>query len=199
MPKNTNEIQALIKRVSGQESSLNMLMEFERTLDATNLYAYRNWMSGELVEGPVIDRYWFTTTWMYPFKLMPDPSGSVRLLKFGCKVSYKKDTLKEPTRVFSGDDLKDGQAGERKQAKIIKKPVWLVTIEMPRKFVDEAQDAMLEFEDGQIDVEDITAAYDEDLGDEEISKEQEDIDAEGDAREAEFAGPGEAPAEEEQF
>jgi len=199
MPKNTNEIQALIKRVSGQESSLNMLMEFERTLDAANLYAYQNWMSGELVEGPVIDRYWFTTTWMYPHKLMPDPAGSLRLLKFGCKVSYKKDTLKEPTRVFSGEDLKDGQSSERKQAKILKKPVWLVTIEMPRKFVDEAQDAMLEFEDGAIDVEDITAAYDEDLGDEETSKEQEDVNAEADAREAEFAGPGEIGAEEEQF
>ena len=199
MAKNTNEIQALIKRVSGQESSLNMLMEFERTLDATNLYAYQNWMSGELVEGPVIDRYWFTTTWMYPHKLMPDPAGSLRLLKFGCKVSYRKDTLKEPTRVFSGEDLKDGQSGERKQAKIIKKPVWLVTIEMPRKFVDEAQDAMLEFEDGAIDVDDITAAYDEDLGDENESKEQEDISAEGDAREAEFAGEPEIGAEEEQF
>ncbi|MEE8233907.1 MAG: hypothetical protein V3R41_04425 [Gammaproteobacteria bacterium] len=199
MPKNTNEIMSLIKRVSGQESSLNMLMEFERTLDATNLYAYQNWMSGELVEGPVIDRYWFTTTWMYPHKLMPDPAGSLRLLKFGCKVYYRKDTLKEPTRVFSGEDLKSGQYGERKQAKIIKKLVWLVTIEMPRKFVDEAQEAMLEFEDGAIDVDDISAAYDEDLGDEEISKEQNDINAEDDAREAEFAGPGAAPAEEEQF
>jgi len=56
---------------------------------------------------------------------------------------------------------------------------------MPRKFVDEAQDAMLEFEDGAIDVDDITQAYDEDLSDDETAKEQ-DVGAEGDAREAEF-------------
>lgn len=195
MPKNTNEIMSLIKRVSGQETSLDMLMQMEKTLDDTNLYAYKNWMSGELVDGPTIGRYFFTTTWMYPYKLMPDPAGSLRLLKYGCKVTYKKDTLKEPTRVFSGEDLKDGQAGERKQAKIIKKPVWLVTIEMPRKFVDDAQDAMLEFEDGQVDVEDINAAYDENLGDDETAKEQEDVSAKGDAREAEF----EEPAPEEQM
>ena len=99
MPKKTNDIMALLKRVSGQTSSLDMLMEFEKTLDDANLYAYQNWMSGELVEGPVINRYWFITTWMYPYKMMPDPEGSLRLIKYGCKVSYVKDTLLEPTRV----------------------------------------------------------------------------------------------------
>ena len=64
-------------------------------------------------------------------------------------------------------------------------PVWLVQIEMPRKFVDDAHDALLQIEDDEIDVEDITAAYDEDLGGEEDSKEQ-DVSAENDAREAEF-------------
>ena len=126
MAKNTNEIMALIKRISGQETSLNMLMEFERTLDNTNLYAYKNWMNGELVEGPVIDRYWFTTTWMYPYKMMPDPKGSLRLLKYGCKVSFTEDTLKEPSRVLGRDDLQSGIDDAQKKATIIKKKVWLV-------------------------------------------------------------------------
>jgi hypothetical protein len=188
MPKKVNDIMALLKRVSGQTSSLDMLMEFEKTLDDANLYAYQNWMSGELVEGPTINRYWFITTWMYPYKLMPDPEGSLRLIKYGCKVSYAKDTLLEPTRVLDPvKDIKDGPASAAKQAKIEHKPVWLVTIEMPRKFVDEANDALLQFEDGEIDVEDINAAYDEDLGGEEESKEQ-DVSAENDAREADFEG-----------
>ena len=45
----------------------------------------------------------------------------------------------------------------------------------------------MQFEDGEIDVEDINAAYDEDLGGEEESKEQ-DVSAENDAREADFEG-----------
>lgn len=195
MAKNTNEILALIKRVSGQETSLNMLMEFERTLDATNLYAYKNWMNGELVDGPNIDRYWFTTTWMYPYKMMPDPKGSLRLLKYGCKVYFKEDTLKEVSRVLGREDLQAGVEDGQKKAKIMRKPVWLVTIEMPRKFVDDAQDAMLEFEDGAINIDDINQAYDEELGDENISKEHDDVNAESDTREAEF----EEPAQEEEI
>ena len=189
MPKRVNDIMALLKRVGGQSTSLDMLMEFEKTLDAANLYAYKNWMSGELVEGPSINRYWFTTMWMYPYKLMPDPQGALRLLKYGCKVSYAQDTLLEPKSVKNTQtDLKGGAANERKQAKILRKPVWLVQIEMPRKFVDDAHDALLQFEDGEIDMDDINAAYDEDLGGEEESKEQ-DISAENDAREADFVEP----------
>ena len=186
MPKRVNDIMALLKRVGGQSSSLDMLMEMEKTFDNANLYAYKNWMSGELVEGPTIDRYWFTTMWMYPHKMMPDPAGSLRLIKYGCKVSFAQDTLLEPRSVKDPmKDIKSGAANERKQAKIDKKPVWLVQIEMPRKFVDDAHDALLQFEDDEIDMDDINAAYDEDLGAEEESKEQ-DVSAETDAREAEF-------------
>ena len=32
-------------------------MDFERVLD-TSIYAYKNWMEGEIVEGSHIDRYW---------------------------------------------------------------------------------------------------------------------------------------------
>ena len=76
-----------------------------------------------------------------------------------------------------------------KRAKIIKKPVWLITIKMPRKFVDEAQEGMLEFEDGQVDIDDINQAWDENLDDDNASKEQE-VNAETDAREEEFVGGG---------
>lgn len=186
MPKRVNEIMALLKRVSGQETSLQMLMEFEKTLDNSNLYAYKNWMNGELVEGPVVDRYWFTTTWMYPEKMMPDPDGSLRLIKYGCKVYFGKDTYLEPSRVLSGDDLQGGASSDRKQAKILKQPVWLVTIEMPRKFVDEAQDALLQLEDDEINIDDINAAWDENMDADDAAKEQE-VSAEEDAREDEFA------------
>lgn len=189
MPKKVNDILALLRRVGGQSTSLDMLMEMEKTLDAANLYAYKNWMCGELVEGPSINRYWFTTMWMYPYKMMPDPQGALRLLKYGCKVSYAKDTLLEPKSVKNPEkDLKGGYSNERKQAKILRKPVWLVQIKMPRKFVDEAHDALLQFEDGEIDMDDINSAYDEELGNKGDSKEQ-NVDAENDAREEDFVEP----------
>lgn len=191
MPKKVNEIMALLKRVSGQETSLQMLMEFEKTLDNASLYAYAHWLDGELVEGPVIDRYWFTTTWMYPKNRMPNPDGSLRLIKYGCKVYFKEDTYLVPTKVKSPTDIENK---ERKSAKIKKQPVWLVTIKMPRKFVDEAQEAMLQLEDDEINMDDINAAWDENLDFDDASKEQE-VSAEEDAREAE--GPMGMPGEEE--
>ena len=191
MPKKVNEIMALLKRVSGQETSLQLLMEFEKTIDNANLYAYAHWLDGELVDGPVIDRYWFTTTWMYPKNRMPDPDGSLRLIKYGCKVYFGEDTYLDPTKVKGPEDIADAQS---KKAKIKKHPVWLVTIKMPRRFVDEAQEAMLHLEDDEIDMDDIKAAGDENLDFEDAAKEQE-VSAEEDAREAE--GPLGMPGEEE--
>jgi len=185
MPKKVNEIMALLKRVSGQETSLQMLMEVEKTLDNANLYAYAHWLDGELVDGPEIDRYWFTTTWMYPKNRMPNPDGSLRLIKYGCKVFFKEDTFLVPTKVKGPQDLVDQQT---RKAKIKKQPVWLVTIKMPRKFVDEAQEAMLQLEDDEINMDDINAAWDENLDFDDASKEQE-VNAEEDAREGEAPMP----------
>jgi len=191
MPKKVNEIMALLKRVSGQETALQLLMEFEKTIDNANLYAYKHWLDGELVDGPVVDRYWFTTTWMYPKKHMPDPDGSLRLIKYGCKVYFAEDTYLVPAKVKGPEDVEDRQT---KKAKIKKHPVWLVTIKMPRKFVDEAQEAMLQLEDDEIDMDDINAAWDENLDFDDAAKEQE-VSAEEDAREME--GPSGMPGDEE--
>jgi hypothetical protein len=109
---------------------------------------------------------------MYPMKLMPDPKGGLRLLKYGCKVTFAKDTYIEPSKVLGPEDLvADGANAKKAKEKRI--PVWLVTIHMPRKFVDDAYDGVLEFEDEEVDIEDINAAWDENLDSEDASKEQE--------------------------
>ena len=71
---------------TSRDSALETLMDFERVLDTANIYAYKNWMEGEIVEGPHIDRYWVTVTLMYYKNQMPDPEGAMRLTKNGCKV-----------------------------------------------------------------------------------------------------------------
>ena len=162
MPKTINDTVAALKRVDDNVTSLDMLLEFEKTLDNASLYAYQNWMDGELVQGPEINRYWFETTWMYPKNKMPDPSGGMRLVKYGCKVEYKEDVFKEPSRVLSPEDLAPGKEN-MKRAKLKKNDVWLITIKMPRKFVDESQEGALRMGDNEIDVEDVMAAWDEDL------------------------------------
>ena len=51
------------------DNVLDILMEFERTLDNLDIYVFKNWIKGEIVEGPQIDRYWITVSLMYPYKM----------------------------------------------------------------------------------------------------------------------------------
>jgi hypothetical protein len=130
-------------------------MNLESVIDHANIYAYPNWIEGEIVEGPHIDRYWVTVTLMYPHKLMPDPEGAERLLKHGCKVYYAKDELETAAKLKSPDDSEgqDNASGRRPgqtRAKMVKKPIWLVTIVVPRKFMNDIEASRLRIEDQAI-------------------------------------------------
>jgi len=150
MPQGLEDIKTTLARITRGDSMIDLLIEFERTLDATEIFSYRNWYCGELIKGPDIGRYWFTTTWMFPYKLMPDPDGALRLEKIGCNVYVDRDTLIQPRRVLTP---KDWQNQKTKEAKLDELPVWTVTIEMPVKYVTEHLDAYQDFIDDNIDAD----------------------------------------------
>lgn len=161
--KQLSDVQSVLARLSSDKDVFSMLLEFERTLDKVDLYAYENWFSGEIVDGPHVDRYWFTCTLMFPYKMMPDPEGALRLEKYGCKVFYEEDIFKNPVKIKSRDDYSNTYS---KVAKIKKHKVWLVTIKMPRRFIDEEIDSAIAFtKDVAVDTADISQAYDESQGD----------------------------------
>ena len=89
--------------------------------------------------------------------MMPDPRGGERLLDYDCEVYYAKDQLEYPVKVEDPDDLQPGT----KMPKMAKKPVWLVTIVMPKKLMQEIQQGSLELEGATLDMEDIESAYEE--------------------------------------
>lgn len=139
------------------DSALTSLLDFERVLDELDLYVFAHWKEGELVEGPVYEKYFVTCTFMWPYKLMPDPRGGERLLDYDCEVFYAKDQLEFPVKVENPDDFEPGT----KMPKMGKKPVWLVTIVMPKKLMQEIQQGSLELEGATLDLEDIESAYEE--------------------------------------
>lgn len=151
------------------ENILDILVEFERTLDELDMYVYKNWLKGEIVEGPKVDRYWITVTLMYPRKFMPDPEGALRLTDHGCKVWFGEDTLKHVAKITGPDSFETDEDGKQ-TAKIIRSPVWLVKITMPRHFVDEKQIEQVQANGSVIDMDDVTDAYDENLDGEEAAK-----------------------------
>jgi hypothetical protein len=152
-------------------SALETLMQVDNVLERLNVYAYKNWIEGEVVEGPRIERYWVTVTLMYPRQLMPDPRGAERIINFGGKVYYAKDRLVTAAKLVDPEDreVMDGADGMRPgqpRAKKVERPVWLVTLEIPRTAMDDLVTAKKQTDDMNIDTDAVENAYDDGLGDE---------------------------------
>ena len=139
-----------IQNIYTSEGSLLTLLDFERVLDELDLYAFKNWDRGELVQGPDIGKYRVGCIFMWPEKLMPDPRGARRLLPFDCEVKFKKTTMKIPMKIEDPSDYRPGT----KKAKIIEKKVWLVEIVMPKALMSDIRTGSIEMEDQDIDLED---------------------------------------------
>ena len=150
-----------IRKVSDTNTLLDMLLEFEKTLEDIDVYAYKNWDLGEVLEGPIMSRHFVTVKLMYPYKDMPDPSGAKRLMDKDCLVKYRKDTLISPVKVKTFDDVEtdiraDGSV--RHRAKTKSEPVWVVEVQMPRRYVDEFNSDVVEAdENSYVDTESLNA------------------------------------------
>jgi hypothetical protein len=125
-------IKTTLVNISKGNDILSTLIEFERTLDNAEIFAYKNWILGELVEGPTISRYWYKVVFMYPYAMMPDPNAGLRLTKLGAKVNFRKGVFKKPVKVEGPQDWVDPQT---KRAKMAEHEIWLVTIELPMKYI----------------------------------------------------------------
>ena len=130
------DIYDIVKNIEGiydSNTSFQVLKDFERVLDELDIYVYANWEDGELAEGPKIERHWVTCSFMWDRNNMPDPMGGKRLLDYDCKVSMGKDHVIKPRKIRSHDDLRPGS----KKGKLDREPIWLVTIQMPKKLISD--------------------------------------------------------------
>jgi hypothetical protein len=146
-----------IKNIYMSESSLAVLMDFERVLDELDIYAFKNWDIGELVQGPTISKYKVACIFMWPENLMPDPRGGRRLLPFDCEVKFKRTLMKIPMKI---EDPSDYQPGT-KRARFIEKKIWLVEISMPKSLMSDIKTGSIDMEDEEVDLSDLDAAYDD--------------------------------------
>jgi hypothetical protein len=148
-----------IRDIYMSDGSLATLLDFERVLDEVDIYAFKNWSIGELVAGPDIGKYRVSATFMWPERLMPDPRGGRRLLPFDCEIEYQRKKIKIPIRITDPSDYRPGT----KKARMIERPVWLVTITMPKSLISEIRTGSIEMEDEEIDLQDLDQAYEQDL------------------------------------
>lgn len=160
-------IVSTVKGIMTSDGSMSTLLDFERVLDEADLYAFRNWISGELVQGPMSGRYTVKCTFMWPYKLMPDPSGAKRLASIGCNIRFAKSKIKVPVEVLDYDDFVQGT----RYPKMTEKPVWFVEIEIPKDLMNEIKEGSIDLADQTIDLEDIDEAYEDDLDKENTQQE----------------------------
>ena len=151
------------------EGSLLTLLDFERVLDSLDIYAFKNWDLGELVQGPTISKYKVSCIFMWPEYLMPDPRGARRLIPFDCEVLFKKTNMKIPLKIEDPKDYKPGT----KVARIIEKKIWLVKITMPKNLMSDIRTSSAEMEDQDIDLSDLDDAWgDKDQADNQLDQNQ---------------------------
>ena len=158
-------IVSTIKGVMTSDGTMSTILDFERVLDEADLYAFQNWLKGELVKGPVTRRYSVKCVFMWPYKLMPDPRAVKRLLAIGAKVKFAKSAIKVPVAVQNYDDLIPGT----NYPKWAPRKVWFVQIELPLELMDSIKEGSIDLADQTIDLEDLDRAYDDDLDKEAVN------------------------------
>lgn len=158
-----------IKGIMTSDGSMSTILDFERVLDEADLYAFKHWLVGELVQGPEVGRYSVTCVFMWPYKLMPDPRGAKRLMKVGCKVKFARSKVKIPIQIQDYEDFVPGT----RYPKAVEKKVWFVEIEIPLELMDDIKEGSIDLADATIDLKEIEDAYDEDLDKEGAQEETE--------------------------
>jgi hypothetical protein len=148
-----------VKGIFTSDGSMNTLLDFERVLDESDLYAYRNWDLGELVQGPDVRRYSVSCVFMWPYDLMPNPKGARRLTNIGCNVKFAKSKIKVPMEIKNYDDYVPGT----RYPKMEERKIWFVYIEIPKELLDDIKEGSIDLAGQTIDLEDIDNAYDKDL------------------------------------
>ena len=149
------------KAIYMTDSSINTLLDFERIVDELDIYAFDHWKQGELVEGPIYEKYFVTCIFMWPHKQKPDTRGAKRLADYGCVVKYRRDVLSYPIKLKSPNDFQPGT----KMPKMGKAPIWLVSITVPKKLMQDIHQGSLELENENLNSEDLEQSYDEGLDD----------------------------------
>jgi len=152
--KNTISVKKAIentKEIFLSDSAVSILMDFERVLSEMDIYAFENWIKGELVEGPICEKYFVTCTFLWKRSEMPDPSGGERLLDYDCTVLYKKSSLEYPIKVESPDDFEAGT----KMPKMKRVPIWLVEISIPRSLMNDIERGSMELNGEIVELDDI--------------------------------------------
>ncbi len=138
-----------LEKIQDSKHILDILIQCEDVLDSLDIYVYKNWFTGEIISGPNVKKYWVDIGIGYTLDKMPDPSACLRMIKFGLKVKFEKIQKQVKKNLYTG---KEQQADEEQ--------IWMVTISIPRRLINQIQSTDDDFYEDEVDTDDIDAAKD---------------------------------------
>lgn len=133
------EDNSAIQNLYDQDGLLDILLGVEKYFDDMDLYAYKNWIYGELVEGPMVSKYWVEVTFKYDHDTFPDPMGTRVLEQQGTKIFIKRDFEIAPVAFpRNRDDMQSvgTQGGSVQLPKDERIPVILYKFQIPRRIIN---------------------------------------------------------------
>ena len=136
-----------VKRIDDTPDLVDVMIGIEDYLDRNDIYAFKNWILGELIDGPYIYPYWIKVTFKWEYNKMPDPSGAARLLPHGTKIIFKIDAENVPQPIKTPSDYEPGTH----KPKIKSEKVWLVEMMIPRRFIEDLDKEVMDLYDDKID------------------------------------------------
>lgn len=145
--ENVNQSIEALKRLDDSPDLVDIMISIEDYLDRNDIYAFKNWILGELVDGPIVMPYWIKVTFKWDYKKMPDPGGALRLLPHGTQVEYTLDYEEVPQPIKSPSDYQPGTH----KPKIKKEKVWVVDMMIPRKFIEDIDSEIIDLYDDRVD------------------------------------------------
>lgn len=143
-----------LEKINDSNHLLDLLIQCENVLDSLDVYTAANWLDGEIIEGPLVRRYWVTISLLYPANKMPDPSMALRLLKHGIQVEFDRmQRAAEPTT--PGEKPNRPTEGE-----------WLIRLSFPRRLLDQNEEVDLESYEDDVSPDEVESAKDSGMDDE---------------------------------
>lgn len=139
----------VIARLSDNDDLVDIMIAIEDYLDTNDMYSYKNWIDGEIVEGPYVRKYWVKVALKWEHGTMPDPSAGLRLLKHGTKLRFRQAIEEIPIKIKSPDDYQPGT----KKPKMRKVKVWLVDMLIPRRFLESISKEVMDLYDEDVDTD----------------------------------------------
>lgn len=131
--------QSTIQQLYDNQGMLDILIAIEKYFEDNDLYAYKDIQSGEIVEGPNIEKYWVEIVLKYYRENFPDPAAFKILERHGTKVKVKGDYEIRPIEhPRSRRDMEQvpAQNGTVSMPKEERVPVLLVRVQIPRSVIN---------------------------------------------------------------